>query len=37
MANETSRGRSQDRAKAGGGQDYDVPYEANKKGVSKNA
>ena len=35
MANDTTRGRSQDRAKVAGGQDYEVRYEAGKKGVSK--
>lgn len=33
--NETSRGRSQDRAKVAGGQDHEVRYEAGKTGVSK--
>lgn len=32
---ETSRGRSQDRAKIAGGQDCEVRYEANKTGKSK--
>jgi Protein of unknown function (DUF3606) len=31
---ETSRGRSQDRAKVAGGQDYEVAYEAKKTGSS---
>lgn len=32
---ETSRGRSQDRAKVAGGQDHEVRYEAEKTGKSK--
>jgi Protein of unknown function (DUF3606) len=36
MANtETTRGRSQDRAKVAGGQDHEVKYEAGKTGASK--
>jgi hypothetical protein len=35
MANETTRGRNQDRAKVAGGQDHEVRYEADKKGVRK--
>jgi hypothetical protein len=31
----TTRGRSQDRAKVAGGQDYEVKYEAGKTGASK--
>lgn len=31
----TSRGRSQDRAKVAGGQDYEVNYESKKTGASK--
>lgn len=31
---ETSRGRSQDRSKVAGGQDYEVDYEKNKLNVS---
>jgi hypothetical protein len=38
MANsEQSRGRAQDRAKVAGGQDYEVKYEAQKTGASKDA
>tara|TARA_R110002012_G_scaffold218063_5_gene389336 strand:- start:985 stop:1230 length:246 start_codon:yes stop_codon:yes gene_type:complete len=32
---ETTRGRNQDRARVAAGQDYEVRYEANKEGVSK--
>lgn len=32
---QTTRGREQDRARVAGGQDYEVRYEANKEGVSK--
>lgn len=32
---ETSRGRSQDRAKVAGGQDHEVRYESEKTGKSK--
>jgi hypothetical protein len=36
MANkETTRGRAQDRAKVAGGQDYEVDYEADKTGASR--
>ena len=35
MANQSSRGRSQDRAKVAGKQDHEVRYEAEKKNVSK--
>lgn len=36
MANtQSTRGRSQDRAKVAGGQDHEVRYEANKTGASK--
>jgi Protein of unknown function (DUF3606) len=31
----TSRGRSQDRRRVAGGQDYEVRYESNKSGKSK--
>jgi hypothetical protein len=31
----SSRGRSQDRAKVAGGQDYELQYEQKKTGVSK--
>ena len=31
----TSRGRAQDRAKVAAGQDYEVQYEADKTGASK--
>lgn len=31
----TSRGRAQDRARVAGSQDYEVRYEADKEGVSK--
>jgi hypothetical protein len=34
MANKTSRGRSQDRNKVAGGQDYEVSYESKKTGAS---
>jgi hypothetical protein len=34
MARQTSRGRSQDRAKVAGGQDHEVRYEATKGGTS---
>ncbi|KQT48514.1 hypothetical protein ASG47_09220 [Devosia sp. Leaf420] len=39
MANttQTSRGRSQDRAKVAGNQDHEVRYEADKTGKSKGA
>jgi hypothetical protein len=37
MAQDSKRGRSQDRARVAGGQDYEVRYEADKKGVSKDA
>ena len=33
----TSRGRSQDRKRVAGGQDYEVRYEAKKSGRSKTA
>jgi hypothetical protein len=32
---ETTRGRSQDRSKVAGGQDYEVKYEAGKTGASQ--
>jgi hypothetical protein len=32
---QTTRGRAQDRARVAAGQDYEVRYEANKEGVSK--
>jgi hypothetical protein len=32
---QSSRGRSQDRAKVAGGQDHEVRYEASKTGASK--
>ena len=32
---ETTRGRNQDRARVAADQDYEVRYEANKEGVSK--
>lgn len=35
MANQSSRGRAQDRAKVAAGQDHEVRYEAKKEGVSK--
>jgi len=35
MMTQTHRGRAQDRARVAGGQDYEVRYEANKEGVSK--
>jgi hypothetical protein len=34
---QTSRGRSQDRKRVAGGQDYEVGYEAEKTGRSKKA
>ena len=34
-SNQTSRGRSQDRANVAGGQDHEVRYEADKTGASK--
>ncbi|GGE07922.1 DUF3606 domain-containing protein [Rhizobium anhuiense] len=34
---QSSRGRSQDRAKVAAGQDHEVKYEARKEGVSKDA
>ena len=34
MAKQSSKGRSQDRSKVAGGQDYEVNYEAQKTGVS---
>ena len=34
MAKQTSRGRSQDRSKVAGGQDYEVQYEKEKTGAS---
>jgi Protein of unknown function (DUF3606) len=34
MAKKTKRGRSQDRKKVAGGQDYEVRYEAKKTGKS---
>jgi hypothetical protein len=37
MATSTTRGRNQDRANVAGGQDHEVRYEADKKGVSKDA
>ena len=33
----SSRGRSQDRAKVAGGQDYEVAYESKKTGASEGA
>ena len=36
-ANQTNRGRNQDRARVAAGQDYEVRYEAEKEGVSKTA
>ena len=35
MENKTTRGRSQDRSKVAGGQDYEVNYEAKKTSSSK--
>lgn len=35
MANKSSRGRSQDRNRIAGGQDYEVNYETQKTGASK--
>jgi uncharacterized protein DUF3606 len=35
MANQTSRGRKQDRARVAGGEDYEVRYESKKTGRSK--
>lgn len=35
MAEHSSRGRSQDRARVAGGQDHEVRYEAKKEGVSR--
>jgi hypothetical protein len=35
MPNQSTRGRSQDRAKVAGKQDHEVRYEAEKKNVSK--
>jgi uncharacterized protein DUF3606 len=37
MAKKTKRGRSQDRKRVAGGQDYEVRYEAKKTGKSKSA
>jgi hypothetical protein len=37
MDKKTTRGRSQDRSKVAGGQDYEVNYEKNKMNVSGNA
>jgi uncharacterized protein YjbK len=37
MAKKTRRGRSQDRKRVAGGQDYEVRYEAKKTGNSKGA
>jgi hypothetical protein len=37
MDKKTTRGRSQDRSKIAGGQEYEVNYEKNKLGVSKEA
>ena len=34
MKKDTQRGRSQDRSKVAGGQDYEVQYEKDKMGVS---
>ncbi|MBZ9894379.1 MULTISPECIES: DUF3606 domain-containing protein [unclassified Mesorhizobium] len=34
-ATQTTRGRSQDRAKVAGGQNHEVKYEAGKSGASK--
>ena len=34
MKEKTTRGRSQDRSRVAGGQDYEVNYEKNKMGVS---
>jgi hypothetical protein len=36
-AKKTSRGRSQDRRRVAGGQDYEVRYEVKKTGRSKSA
>lgn len=35
MNKKTTRGRSQDRSRVAGGQDYEVEYEKNKMNVSK--
>ncbi len=35
MADQSTRGRNQDRARVAGGQDHEVRYEAQKAGVSK--
>ena len=35
MAEQSNRGRNQDRARVAGGQDHEVRYEAKKEGVSK--
>jgi hypothetical protein len=35
MAKQTNRGRSQDRARVAGAQDYEVRYEATKSGKSR--
>ena len=35
MAEQTGRGRKQDRARVAGGQDHEVRYEAEKTGTSK--
>jgi hypothetical protein len=35
MANQTSRGRKQDRARVADGEDYEVRYESKKTGRSK--
>ena len=35
MKEKTTRGRSQDRAKVAGGQDYEVNYEKNKTGKTR--
>jgi hypothetical protein len=37
MNKKTTRGRSQDRSKVAGGQDYEVNYEKNKLNVSADA
>jgi hypothetical protein len=37
MAKKTRRGRSQDRKRVAGGQDYEVRYESKKTGKSKGA
>ena len=37
MSKKTTRGRSQDRSKVAGGQDYEVEYEKNKLNISGEA